>query len=239
VVGVDVIEADRANVHQHFARARSGQVDILPLDDFGAAVGGDEGLTRFHEWCLDLSRARWFTILHLAQFSYVLKHLFGDITPFHLSLFTYDKAANTPVNMAAGTAAVNNRAWRSCMRMKAGVSGLMVAMMLAMAPASHAQDAKLDPMTPDIVAKYDWVRPEADFVRQEVMIPMRDGVKLHTFIVYRKGTTDAPIILSRSPYNADGHTSRNRSQKIEEILPVADKNSSMTAISASIRTCAG
>jgi predicted acyl esterase len=109
------------------------------------------------------------------------------------------------------------------MRMKAGVSGLMVAMMLAMAPASHAQDAKLDPMTPDIVAKYDWVRPEADFVRQEVMIPMRDGVKLHTFIVYRKGTTDAPIILSRSPYNADGHTSRNRSQKIEEILPVADK----------------
>jgi predicted acyl esterase len=92
---------------------------------------------------------------------------------------------------------------------------------------------------PDIVAKYDWVRPEADFVRQEVMIPMRDGVKLHTFIVYRKGTTDAPIILSRSPYNADGHTSRNRSQKIEEILPVADKNSSMTAISASIRTCAG
>jgi putative CocE/NonD family hydrolase len=86
----------------------------------------------------------------------------------------------------------------------------------------HAEDAARS-HDPDIVAKYDWVRPEADFVRQEVMIPMRDGVKLHTFIVYRKGTTDAPIILSRTPYNADASTSRNRSQKIEEILPVADK----------------
>jgi putative CocE/NonD family hydrolase len=112
------------------------------------------------------------------------------------------------------------------MRIKAGVSGLMVAMMLAgMVQVAGAQDTKaalLDPMTPDIVAKYDWVRPEADFVRQEVMIPMRDGAKLRTFIVYRKGATDAPIILSRTPYNADAATSRNRSLKIEEVLPIVD-----------------
>ena len=80
----------------------------------------------------------------------------------------------------------------------------------------------LDPMASDKVASYDWVRPEADYVRREVMVPMRDGTKLFTVIVMRKGTKDAPILLSRTPYNATGHTSRNRSQKIEEILPVMD-----------------
>jgi len=82
--------------------------------------------------------------------------------------------------------------------------------------------APLDPMASDKVASYDWVRPEADYVRREVMVPMRDGTKLFTVVVMRKGTKDAPILLSRSPYNATGHTSRNRSQKIEEILPVMD-----------------
>ena len=76
--------------------------------------------------------------------------------------------------------------------------------------------------TNDKIGAYDWVRPQADFVRREVMVPMRDGVKLYTVIVHRKGIVDAPIVLSRTPYNASATTARNRSQKIEEILPVAD-----------------
>jgi len=80
----------------------------------------------------------------------------------------------------------------------------------------------VDPMANEIVEKYDWVRPEADYIRREEMIPMRDGVKLYTVIVMRKGTKDAPILLSRTPYDANRATSRNRSQKIEEILPVMD-----------------
>ncbi|HNJ48305.1 MAG TPA: glutaryl-7-ACA acylase, partial [Novosphingobium sp.] len=76
--------------------------------------------------------------------------------------------------------------------------------------------APVDPMTNDQVASYDWVRPEADYVRRVVMVPMRDGVKLYTVIVYRKGTRDAPILLSRTPYDAAGATSRSRSQRIEE-----------------------
>lgn len=82
--------------------------------------------------------------------------------------------------------------------------------------------ASVDPMANDQVASYDWVRPEADYVRRVVMVPMRDGVKLYTVIVYRKGTKDAPILLSRTPYDAAGATSRSRSQKITEILPVMD-----------------
>jgi len=82
--------------------------------------------------------------------------------------------------------------------------------------------APTDPMANEQVDSYDWVRPQADFVRKTVMIPMRDGKKLYTVIVYRKGTKDAPILLSRTPYNADKATSRNRSQKIEEVLPIMD-----------------
>ena len=83
--------------------------------------------------------------------------------------------------------------------------------------------ALTDPMTNDQVRSYDWVRPQADFVRREAMIPMRDGTKLFTVIVFRKGARDAPILLSRTPYDAYEATSRSRSQKIEEILPMMDK----------------
>ena len=82
--------------------------------------------------------------------------------------------------------------------------------------------AQIDPMTPDNVASYNPVRPQADYIRREVMIPMRDGKKLFTVIVMRKGTKNGPILLSRTPYNAGRATWRNASQKIEEILPVMD-----------------
>lgn len=95
------------------------------------------------------------------------------------------------------------------------------ALLIAAAPLL-AQEAPLDPMTNDQVASYDWVRPQADYVRRTEMVPMRDGTKLFTVIVYRKGTRDAPILLSRTPYDANGATSRNRSQKIEEVLPIMD-----------------
>jgi putative CocE/NonD family hydrolase len=42
-----------------------------------------------------------------------------------------------------------------------------------------------------------------DFVRREVEIPMRDGVKLHTVILLPSGARRAPILLTRTPYDAD------------------------------------
>ena len=39
-----------------------------------------------------------------------------------------------------------------------------------------------------------------DYERREVMIPMRDGVKLHTVILVPKGAKNAPILLTRTPY---------------------------------------
>ena len=46
-----------------------------------------------------------------------------------------------------------------------------------------------------------------DFARREAMIPMRDGVKLHTVILVPNGAAHAPILLTRTPYNADELTS--------------------------------
>src|SRR5438093_462761 len=50
-----------------------------------------------------------------------------------------------------------------------------------------------------------------DYVKRDVMVPMRDGVKLHTVILLPKGARAAPILLTRTPYNATELTSRAHS----------------------------
>src|SRR5215472_14843941 len=48
-----------------------------------------------------------------------------------------------------------------------------------------------------------------DYERREVMIPMRDGVKLHTVVLVPRSATKAkpaPILLTRTPYSADDLT---------------------------------
>jgi len=58
----------------------------------------------------------------------------------------------------------------------------------------------------EMPARIEPVTSSFDYVRREVMIPMRDGVKLHTVILVPKGAKDAPILLTRTPYDADGLT---------------------------------
>ncbi|OYY91273.1 MAG: glutaryl-7-ACA acylase [Sphingomonas sp. 28-66-16] len=43
----------------------------------------------------------------------------------------------------------------------------------------------------------------ANYDRRSVDIPMRDGVTLHTVILTPKGAKDAPILMTRTPYNAE------------------------------------
>ena len=45
-----------------------------------------------------------------------------------------------------------------------------------------------------------------EYERRVAEIPMRDGVKLHTVILVPKGASGAPILLTRTPYNAEGLT---------------------------------
>jgi uncharacterized protein len=62
-----------------------------------------------------------------------------------------------------------------------------------------------------------------DYVRREAMIPMRDGVKLHTVIVVPKGARNAPILLTRTPYDASKRATRNHSPHMLATLPLGDE----------------
>jgi len=57
-----------------------------------------------------------------------------------------------------------------------------------------------------------------DYSRRDVMIPMRDGIKLHTVILVPKGAKNAPILLTRTPYSATDLTSHAASAHLGPIL---------------------
>lgn len=102
----------------------------------------------------------------------------------------------------------------------------LAALLLAQATPTATPDitpnTAITPMTPDIIADYDAVLPQADFVRHEAMVPMRDGTKLYTTWVVKKGVTKAPILLWRSPYDAHGDDHRTASQRLLDVIPVVD-----------------
>src|SRR6266704_3540506 len=63
-------------------------------------------------------------------------------------------------------------------------------------------------------AQFTPVTASFDYARREVMIPMRDGVKLHTVILVPKGAKNAPILLTRTPYDANDLTTRAHSSHL-------------------------
>ncbi len=83
--------------------------------------------------------------------------------------------------------------------------------------------AQTPPMTPDIPSTFDVSTASYDYVKRVEMIPMRDGVKLYTVIVVPKGAKQAPIILTRTPYDAAGRATRTRSARMLATLPQGDE----------------
>ncbi len=61
-----------------------------------------------------------------------------------------------------------------------------------------------------------------EFVKRMEMIPMRDGVKLKTFILIPKGTVGAPMLLTRTPYNASARVTRAPSTHLAAVVPQMD-----------------
>ena len=95
---------------------------------------------------------------------------------------------------------------------------------LAFTPALAQQAPMWPPNGNDVPAKFTPpVDPNADYIKREVMIPMRDGTKLYTVIVIPKGATNAPIVLTRTPYNAAGRAKRSDSPSMLNTLPLADE----------------
>jgi putative CocE/NonD family hydrolase len=102
------------------------------------------------------------------------------------------------------------------------VSLLCCGLVLINSDVLAQEQGAVTPMTPDVVEQYEQVLPSADYVRRELMIPMRDGVKLFTVVMMKKGVQNAPVLLSRTPYDASGQTGRVASQRIVDVLEVMD-----------------
>jgi putative CocE/NonD family hydrolase len=94
---------------------------------------------------------------------------------------------------------------------------LLAASLLALVAAGPTP-----PLQPDIPAKFEPPTQLADFERREAMIPMRDGVKLHTVILVPKGASHAPMLLTRTPYNASKHAMRTEGNALAAVLPISD-----------------
>ncbi len=105
----------------------------------------------------------------------------------------------------------------------AGVVAKLVLVALAfgaMSAGAFAQSAAPDNDTP---AKFDAPMGDFDYVKRVEMIPMRDGVKLYTVITIPKGASHAPMVLTRTCYNAAGRAQRNYSPKMLDTLPLSDE----------------
>src|SRR5262245_51341469 len=83
--------------------------------------------------------------------------------------------------------------------------------------------AQTSPQTPDIPKKFDAHTAFYDYQKRNVMIPMRDGVKLFTVIVVPKGARNAPILFTRTPYDAAGRAARFHSPYMLATLPQGDE----------------
>jgi hypothetical protein len=77
-------------------------------------------------------------------------------------------------------------------------------------PVSSSSAADAGPKYPDYPsetpADFKVTHAGWNYERREVEIPMRDGVKLHTVLVVPKEARRAPILLTRTPYDADRFT---------------------------------
>jgi putative CocE/NonD family hydrolase len=95
-------------------------------------------------------------------------------------------------------------------------------MLAALTLSGRAQQPPSKPQYPGLPSEMprDFKPPidEFDFTRREAMIPMRDGVKLHTVILVPRGARRAPILLTRTPYNATALTSHAESPHLASVL---------------------
>ncbi|MBE7209535.1 MAG: CocE/NonD family hydrolase, partial [Gluconacetobacter diazotrophicus] len=71
-------------------------------------------------------------------------------------------------------------------------------------PGTVAPDG--DKAAGDIPARFAAAEGSYDYDKRDVMIPMRDGVKLHAVIVVPHASRGAPMMLDRTPYSASNAT---------------------------------
>ena len=108
---------------------------------------------------------------------------------------------------------------------------------LAVALCSLPSIAQEKPVVNDIPASftppertpYKASKVEFDYEKRVVMIPMRDGVKLYTVIVIPKGAKNAPIVMTRTCYNAAARASASRATAGNALVPAGPPAAAVVA----------
>src|ERR1700753_868887 len=122
------------------------------------------------------------------------------------------------ISMLSHTQGTNVTTARAC---------LCAAALSLLASIAHAATQQPD-LPSDIPAKLQPAEETFDFTKRDVMIPMRDGVKLHTVILSPEGLTHAPLLLTRTPYGASKSVSNTESTHLESVLPWGDDTAVMS-----------
>jgi putative CocE/NonD family hydrolase len=108
------------------------------------------------------------------------------------------------------------------MRSIATVSGVasvaVLASLCVVEPFAAETRQKPQTLPSETPARFEPVIDSFDYVRRDVMIPMRDGVKLHTVVLVPRGANGAPILLTRTPYNATDLTTHAQSAHLGPVL---------------------
>src|SRR5213082_3040756 len=105
--------------------------------------------------------------------------------------------------------------------MKTSLPTTLVALLLAGSSGLCAEDAPkpLYPQYPsETPTHFTPVSDTWDYELRDVMISMRDGVKLHTVILVPKGASHAGMLLTRTPYEAKTLTSHTHSGHLGPML---------------------
>jgi len=98
----------------------------------------------------------------------------------------------------------------------------VLAALLLMLPVDAQTPQRPAPQYPALPSetpvKFEPVTDTFDYVKRDLMIPMRDGVKLHTIVLVPKGARNTPILLTRTPYNANDLTGYAHSAHLAPML---------------------
>src|SRR3984885_7530493 len=105
--------------------------------------------------------------------------------------------------------------------MKTRFATIFIALVLVASSALRAEDAPkpLYPQYPsETPSHFSPVTDSWEYDLRDVMIPMRDGVKLHTIIMVPKGASHVGMLLTRTPYEAKELTGHMHSGHLGPML---------------------
>ena len=100
------------------------------------------------------------------------------------------------------------------------MSALSLLALVAAAPAPQSSGGSGLPT--ELASHFRLQEQSFDYTRRIVMIPMRDGVHLRTVILVPRGADHAPILLTRTPYDAAEKLSQNPSSTLAGVLGDGD-----------------